>query len=134
MVRIENLLNNYAERLAFRSESQSEALPFPLEQEWLERLEKNIQANLGTFHLTMDQLARQMNMSRTSFFNKVKKLTGLSPNQYLQESRLVHARKLLEKAQVYSVKEAAFRVGIKNVKYFSKLFKKRFGDLPSDLL
>ena len=134
LVRIENLLNNYAERLAFQNENKSEALPFPLEQEWMERLERCVQTHLGTFNLTMDQLAREMNMSRTSFFNKVKKLTGLSPNQYLQESRLVYARKLLEKAQVRSVKEAAFQVGIKNVKYFCKLFKKRFGDLPSDLL
>ena len=137
LVRIENLLNNYTERIAYNVEPFQEK---PLtasaieEKLWLEELEKVVLTALPNFNLTVDVLAQEMNMSRTSFFSKIKKLTGLSPNQYLQEARLVKARKMLENKSVTSVKDVAYKVGIKNVKYFSQLFKKRFSTLPSEFL
>ena len=48
--------------------------------------------------------------------------------------RLTHARTLLENRRVSTVKEAALSVGFKDVRYFSELFKKRFGKLPSAYL
>ena len=55
----------------------------------------------------------------------------MTPNQYIQEIRLNKAKVMLEEGEVRTVKEVAFAVGMKRPGYFSKLFKERFGILPS---
>ena len=99
--------------------------------EWLANLEQVVLIQLGDFHLTADMVARKMLMSRTQLFRKIKKLTGLTVNQYIQEMRFQEARKLLEDQSHRSVKSVALTVGFKHVKNFSQRFKDRFGRLPS---
>lgn len=101
---------------------------------WLEKLDKITVKNLPDFNLSVDTLAIEMNLGRTVFFSKVKQITGLSPKLYLQETRLKMAKTYLESGQKKSVKATAYAVGIKDVKYFSRIFKKRFDVLPSKLL
>ncbi len=101
---------------------------------WLEKLETTILDNLGQFDFSIEQLAHELAASRWTLLRRIKQLTGLTATQYLQEVRLNHARNLLEKQQANSVKELSYKVGIKNVRYFSEQFKKRFGKLPSDYL
>ncbi|MBX2875944.1 MAG: response regulator [Saprospiraceae bacterium] len=99
--------------------------------EWLVELEDVILQQLGDFNLTADVIARKMLISRTQLFRKIKKLTGLTVNQYIQEMRFQEARKLLEDQKHRSVKSVALTVGFKHVKNFSQRFKDRFGRLPS---
>lgn len=101
---------------------------------WLITLENVIEKHLGDFNLTADMIAGELLMSRTQLFRKVKKLTGLTVNQYLQEMRFQKARHLLETKAQQSVKSVAFTVGFKHVKNFSQRFKERFGRLPSSYL
>ncbi|MEN0006274.1 MAG: two-component regulator propeller domain-containing protein [Bacteroidota bacterium] len=127
-------LGQKSDRLA--TTTNASALPaFPNEQtEWLQQLAETVDKELPNFNLTMEMLAHKMNMSRTKFFQQVKKDIGLSPKQYLREARLNRAHQLLENRTAKSVKEAAYLVGIKDTKYFSQLFKKRFGCNPSSIL
>lgn len=99
--------------------------------DWLLELEQTVAEQLGAFNLTADMVAKKMLMSRTQLFRKVKKLTGLTVNQYIQEMRFQEARKLLENQTHSSVKAVALSVGFKQVKHFSQRFKDRFGRLPS---
>lgn len=101
---------------------------------WLEALESILEKHLGNFNLTADFIAGEMLMSRTQLFRKVKKLTGLTVNQYLQEMRFQKARRLLETKAQHSVKSVALTVGFKHIKNFSQRFKERFGRLPSSYL
>lgn len=101
---------------------------------WLEALEIILEKHLGNFNLTADFIAGEMLMSRTQLFRKVKKLTGLTVNQYLQEMRFQKARRLLETKAQHSVKSVALTVGFKHIKNFSQRFKERFGRLPSSYL
>ena len=103
-------------------------------QIWLERLESVTLELLPDFNLKVDVLAREMNMGRTLFFTKVKDLTGLTPKQYIQERRLQLSKHYLETGQKTSVKSTAYAVGVKDVKYFSRIFRKRFNKLPSNFL
>lgn len=103
----------------------------PKDLEWLAELEDAVLQQLGDFNLTADMIARKMLMSRTQLFRKIKKLTGLTVNQYIQEMRFQEARKLLEDQIHHSVKSVALTVGFKHVKNFSQRFKDRFGRLPS---
>ena len=79
----------------------------------------------------VDTMADAMAISRRQLFRRVKKLTGLTPNAYIQEARYRRARLLLENQSFPSVKAIAYEVGMKDVRYFSQQFRSRFGKLPS---
>ena len=141
MARVTNLLMYLNQRQPLVSVSitvPDELEPAPImssvDTDWLQRLEQHTQEQLSQFDLTADQLADSMSVSRSTLFREVKRLTGLTPAQYLTEARLQHARYLLENRRVASVKEVAQRVGLRQVKHFSLTFKNRFGKLPSDCL
>lgn len=145
LVRVANLLKNYKERSAVfqlvTSELESEEEqtinePFlsKEDQEWLEKLETLTLSHLHDSIFNVEKLAGLLFISRRQLQRKVQQLTGLLPNNYIQEARLHKAKTLLENKTVSSVKAVAFEVGIRNVKYFSKGFKKRFGKLPSTYL
>ncbi len=145
LARVENLLRNYQNRIrddelgmmndeSSQSEDDVETIINQKDMEWLTELEKVVAATMTQFDFNTEGVAEKMFMGRSQFFKKVKQLTGITPNEYVQEMRLTHARTLLENRRVTTVKEAAFSVGFKDVRYFSELFKKRFGKLPSDYL
>lgn len=78
------------------------------------------------------ELARRAGMSESAFFAHFKRLTRLSPLQYLKRIRLVHARAALTAGR--SVTEAAFDVGYASSSQFSREFRAVFGEPPSVLL
>jgi len=101
------------------------------DEQWLEQFQSIINQRLGDPNLYLPDIIDDMDISRSAFYEKVKYLTQMTPNQYIQELRLTKAKAILDEGQVKTVKEVAFAVGMKQPKYFSKLFKERFGILPS---
>jgi signal transduction histidine kinase/DNA-binding response OmpR family regulator len=101
---------------------------------WLEELEKSVKQNLKSKDYSVERMASDMAMSRVHLFRKLKQLTGLAPQQYLQEVRLQQALYLLETQQENSVKAVCYAVGLLQVNHFSQLFHQRFGKLPSSYL
>jgi AraC-like DNA-binding protein len=99
---------------------------------WLRQVEELVQQNLTSFDLNIADIADQMNISRTHFFRKIKSITGMTANQYLQEARLHEAKRLLENSEYGTIKAVSLSVGFKKPSYFSSLFKARFGFSPSD--
>jgi AraC-like DNA-binding protein len=75
-----------------------------------------------------------MALSRSTFQRLLKRLTGLTPGQYMDEIRFNAARRMLETKEVDSVKAAAYSVGFNQVEHFSRNFHKRFGKYPSAYL
>ena len=69
-------------------------------------------------------------MSRTSFFNKLKALTGYAPADYIRMIRLQHAAKLLKQGE-YTITEIADMIGFSDAKYFREVFKKYYNVSPS---
>lgn len=106
----------------------------PDETKWLQRLEEQTYARLSDFNLTTDELAAELAMSRSTFYRMCKRLTGLTPAQYLTEARFRQARLLLETRRVSTVKQAAYGVGLRQVNHFAQLYTQRFGRAPSDYL
>lgn len=101
---------------------------------WLAKLKETVKLHLHSFDFNINELAYQLAVSRRHLSRKVKSLTGLTVNQYIQEIRLQEARHLLESGTMTSVKAVAYGLGMKDVKYFSKLYIQRFGKRPSDFL
>lgn len=136
-VRIANLLQNQANRLAAlppeKAPSSSTCLLSQSEQEWLARFETYVQQNFGSDILSVPFLAHEFAMSESTLYRQLKRLTGLSPGQYLKEVRLDQARQLLENRTYDSVERVANAVGYGDYRAFSRSFKQRFGRLPSSL-
>lgn len=104
------------------------------EMNWLKRLEERTYTRLADFALTTDELADELAMSRSTFYRTIKRLTGLTPIQYLTEARFRQARLLLETRRVSTVKQAAHQVGFRQVNHFAQTYTQRFGKAPIDYL
>ena len=76
------------------------------------------------------ELVNELGISRSLTFLKIKKLTGLSPSQFISSIRLRSAARLL-KEEEYSISEIAYKVGFNDHTYFNRLFKKTFQLTPS---
>lgn len=103
------------------------------EQAFLKQLNQLIEANLDNDTFTVYTLAQHLNMSESTLLRKVKQLTRLTPIQYIQEFRLNRGMELLESKHYSSIVKVAYMVGYKDLRSFSRLFKKRFGKYPSDI-
>lgn len=112
-------------------ESKTEDIPMPtnLDNEFMQKVTVLVKENLGK-DLTVDTLCAGMNMSRTSFYNKIKALTGMAPNDFIRNIRMQEAAALL-KSQRYTVAEVADMMGFADPKYFTDTFKKFYGIPPS---
>ena len=85
--------------------------------------------NITDSDFTIDRLCREMAMSRTLFYVKLKSYTGKSPQDFIRVIRLERAAALLRSG--HNVSDAAALSGFDNPKYFSTVFKKYFGTSPS---
>ena len=103
------------------------------DKQWLESLELLVERRMKDHTFNVDVMSKEMHLSRAQFFRKLKKMTGSSPSGYLTEARLQKAKELLESKAYSSVKAVAIEVGIQRI-YFSAIYKKRFGKLPSKQL
>lgn len=99
-----------------------------------EKLIKNaieyVEANLTNKAFSVEELSRNLGMSRVLLYKKLLALTGKTPIEFIRAIRLQRAAQLLEKSQ-YTVSEIAYQVGINNPKYFAKYFKDEYKMLPS---
>ena len=106
----------------------------PINQDWLVRLEIIVASRLKDPAFSVAKLAIAMNISHTQLFRKMKKELGQPPSDYIREKRLLAAKTLLEKGRTGLVKATATAVGLRDVEHFSRLFKGRFGCLPSSYI
>ena len=139
-LQIENLLRlrqQFYERMksieGFNSSSLQDDSPLGLNQQdiqFVERLQKSVADNMRDEEFSIDTLAEQLNMSRSSFYRKIKALTGMTPTDYLKTARMNQAAILLREGCRSS--EVAERVGFSSTSYFAKCFKTQFGILPKE--
>ena len=81
--------------------------------------------------LSLDELARTVNLSRSRFAHLFRQQTGSSPGKQLREFRLDRARVLLE-TTFLSVKEVMAAVGLNDPSHFSRDFQRAFGASPRE--
>lgn len=96
---------------------------------FMEKVTNIIIDNIKSTSFTIDSLCREMAMSRTLFYSRLKSLTGKAPQEFIRILRLEKSADLLRKGM--AVTNVAEECGFVNVKYFSTLFKKHFGVQPS---
>lgn len=101
-----------------------------LDWKFIVSVKECIENNMGNPDFNVDILSSQHHMSRTSFFNKLKALTGYAPADYIRMIRLQHAAQLLKQGE-YTITEIADIVGFSDTKYFREVFKKYYNVSPS---
>ncbi|WP_321479431.1 two-component regulator propeller domain-containing protein [uncultured Bacteroides sp.] len=85
--------------------------------------------NMDNTDFSINTLCKEMAMSRTLFYSRLKSLTGKAPQEFIRIIRLQKAAELLKEGK--NITEVAADTGFVNSKYFSSLFKKQFGVQPS---
>lgn len=143
IARVQNLLsNNYQRKLAFsqqikesteHKEEMNTTLP-SFKAVWMKELEAIVDKEMANSNFRVPDLAYHMSVSERTFRKRIKEFTGLPPQEYIMEMRMNKALQLL-KSKVYpTVAEVAHAVGVEYSSYFSKIFKERFDQAPSEFL
>jgi len=98
---------------------------------FITRVNQIIMDNLSETENLIDSIALHMSVSRSGLHKKIKSISGVTPNDYIQLIRLKKAAELLGTGE-YQINEVAYLVGFNTPSYFSKCFFNQFGLLPRD--
>lgn len=125
---LENLMNilpDYKEEPPQQPEMSSN------DRKFMDKLTEQMEKNMDNGDLIVDDLVKELAVSRSIFFKKLKTLTGLAPVEFIKEMRVKRAAQLIETGD-YNMTQIAYMVGINDPRYFSKCFKQRFGMTPTE--
>jgi signal transduction histidine kinase/ligand-binding sensor domain-containing protein/DNA-binding response OmpR family regulator len=133
--RIKNLIS---QRKALRNQfnKQLEVEPsdiqiVSLDEKLIQKSIEIVEKNIANPDFSVEELSREIGMSRVHLYKKLLSLTGKTPIEFIRVLRLKRAAQLLEKSQL-SVAEVAYKVGFNNPKYFARYFKTEFNVYPSE--
>lgn len=132
---IANLLRN--RNLIRERYRQQSVMPAPEEtafssadERFLVRLRTLVEENLQQVQFNIPYLCREIGMSRTVLYNKLKLLTGLNVKEYVTKIRIERACRLIRETDI-SITEVAEQTGFSSSRYFSTAFKQYMGVTPS---
>lgn len=100
---------------------------------FMQKIVRYLEDNLSNSNLSVEELSRQVNMSRSSLYLKLLELTGQKPVEYIRSFKLEKAAVLLEKSDM-TIAQIAYSVGFSTPNYFAKSFKLKFKVLPSEYM
>jgi DNA-binding response OmpR family regulator len=100
-----------------------------LDEQFLKKAVSEVEQNINETGFDIDVLAHNLNMSRATFYRKIKSLTDLTPNDFILNIRLKYACIML-KDSAASVTDVAYAVGFSDTRYFATCFKKVFKQTP----
>lgn len=132
--RIRNLLN-LQEQLRKKFQKLVEINPneitiTPVDEEFMKRALENVEKNIQNPDFSVEDLSRELFISRVALYKKLLSLTGKSPIEFIRVMRLKRAAQLLKKSQM-NIAEIAYEVGFNNPKIFTRYFKDEFHITPS---
>jgi len=102
------------------------------EEEFLQQLFDITEENISDHEFNVEKLCRDIGISRTQLYRKVKSTTGNSPVAFIRDIRLNKALSLI-KENKYNLSEIAMEIGYSNPSYFSKCFRDKYGVTASKL-
>lgn len=104
-------------------------LPNDVRNDWLKKATSCVLENISDSSFNGDELCEAMNMSQSTLYRKLKATTGQSTNEFIQNLRLKYAARLLRETSL-TVSEISFEIGFSDSSYFSRAFRKCFGESP----
>lgn len=102
------------------------------DKQFVKQLNNIIQQNLSNSEFGVEDIGKEIGLSRVQLYRKVKAMTGSSVVDLLRKARLAKAKRLLESRSM-SISEVAYEVGFSAPSYFTKCFKDEYNMLPGDV-
>ncbi|GAA4230304.1 two-component regulator propeller domain-containing protein [Postechiella marina] len=104
-----------------------------VDETFLKKAIEIVEKHMMNTEFSVEFLVKEMNLSRSNLYLKLKELTGLTSGEFIRNIRLKRAVQLLKNSDL-SVKEIMYMTGFNTASYFSKCFKKQFGVIPSKFI
>jgi signal transduction histidine kinase/AraC-like DNA-binding protein len=105
----------------------------PIDVVFLNKILAIIETNCADADFGVEELTKEIGMSRMQFHRKIKALTDQSAGDFLRQFRLERAKQLLRVPGTH-VSDVAYQVGFNNLSHFTKAFKDFTGSTPSDFI
>lgn len=140
LARIENLLNQrkrlqnifgVLDKNEFTDFNPMPCLITNQDEEMMKKVMIAIEENIDNNNFSIEELGTAVGLNRTTFCNKIKSLTGFTPVEFIRDIRIKRAAQLIIGSQLL-IKEIAFMTGFLDMKYFSKIFKNKYGQTPME--
>lgn len=103
------------------------------DERFLRKTEDFVRQNIANDNLTVDFLGEYLGLSRSLLYRRMKESVNKTPAQFIKDIRIREAERLL-KSQKYTIAEIADMTGFCDPKYFSRVFKKETGKVPTTYL
>ncbi len=136
--RIKNLLRS-RERMALDFKNQLvfelKDLEFTnLDEEFLRKAIDCVNQHLDDVTFDQQRFSEEMNVSKSTLYNKLKTLTGLNTSAFINNIRMKAACRIMDQNRTIRISDLAYAVGFNDPKYFSSCFKKEFNMRPSEYI
>lgn len=132
---IKNLLKNravlrehYTSELPSETRSNSSS---KIDRKFINQFTSIVENNLSNEDFSVEDICKEIGISRVQLYRKVKALIGYNINDYILMVRMQKAKYLLSNEKL-SVSEVAFKVGFSSQAYFATVFKTKFGITPTE--
>jgi DNA-binding response OmpR family regulator len=123
------LREKYSKELILKSQNM---VVKSMDEAFVEKLCQSVEDNIANEEFSVEELARNIGLSRSQLHRKLDAITGKSASQFIREYRLERARELIEK-KVGTIAEISYQVGFSSPGYFNKCFKEYFKTTPGEL-
>ena len=135
LARIRNLIDSHQRLKQFFGDRQTLAKEdiCDLDKDFVEKFKTIIEEKMSDSGLNVEDLGKDMGLSRVQLYRKIKSLTNYAPNELLRMARLKRAASLLASSEL-TVAEIAYEVGFTSPSYFTKCYKEQFGESPTEFL
>jgi signal transduction histidine kinase/ligand-binding sensor domain-containing protein/DNA-binding response OmpR family regulator len=133
-IRVNNILSNLENsKKGFINNihaSAKELTISKIDEDFMQNVIYLIEKNIDNADFNMDSFRKNIGVSSSQLYRKIKVISGLSPNEFIRTYRLKKAAILIKESNL-NISEIAYKVGFNDALYFSKCFKKQFGTSPS---
>ena len=133
--RIRNLIDSRRQLRQFFGDNQTLAKEniCDIDKDFVSRFKSLVEEKMRDPELNVEDLGKDMGLSRVQLYRKLKSLTNYAPNELLRQARLKKATSLLASSEM-TVAEIAYEVGFSSPSYVTKCYKEQFGESPTDFL
>lgn len=132
LLRQRSMLKNLYRGTSSPEQTIAEAQIDDRDKLFVKNLHAIIQSHLGDSEFSVEDIGREVGLSRVQLYRKVKAMTGTSVIDLLRKARLTRAHHLLQ-AKGKNISEVAYEVGFSSPSYFAKCFKEEYGILPGEV-
>lgn len=100
--------------------------------EFIENAQNIMKQHLSDSEFKLESLARELGVSRTKLFTKLKDIQGVTPMEFMMNIRLEVAVQLLQHEKNLNISEISEKTGFSSPKFFRKCFKDKYGKTPME--